>query len=673
MPGRAISRIVSLCALMSLAACSGDIAAQGEGSDPDGSGANGGNGIPGITTPRPFEPLPSHVYTSKVKNLLTGLPTTSGELDAVAANPAALQGLIDGWLQLPSAEQKLLKFFGNAFQQAQFIEDDLEDQGQIMGQGTSRTQILTAIREMFPRTALAIAKEGRSFAETVSGNRFQMTPALMVHLAYLDNRRRDDRGSTRDKLYQADTTASFSVVSGGAAIPIVDTLNPASPNYRKWQVATAFTAGCSTTRTFSGGNQYVNLINLILGRLDGEAGNTAACPAMNVASQLAPEDFTTWKWVTIRRPNAGEPTTRFYDLATIKNGNELVLDTQRVGFLSTVAFFANWRTNDSNLARVSTNQTLIVALGRSFDASNNVVPVSESGLDEEHANPTTECYGCHRTLDPMRQFFRKNYSLNYHEQSDPAQQSVTATFAVDGVSANGSTIADMARMLAEHPRYPVAWVQKLCYYANSAPCSEDDEELIRVASAFKSSGFNFKTLVRELFSSPLVTEAKRVKTFNDRDAVTSIARYDHLCGALALRLNYDVCNIDTKSKNLSLNMPSDGYSRGSEVPTLNSDTSLFFRAGTENLCRQAADRVVDNGGATGRYTSTTSGSRDLAMAAFVSDVMGLASADPRAAGLLQILKEHYAAVVAGGGTASNALKSTFVLACSSPTAVAVGL
>jgi hypothetical protein len=54
-------------------------------------------------------------------------------------------------------------------------------------------------------------------------------------------------------------------------------------------------------------------------------------------------------------------------------------------------------------------------------------------------------------------------------------------------------------------------------------------------------------------------------------------------------------------------------------------------------------------------------------------VMGLASSDPRAAAALQILKEHYTSVVAAGGSASNGLKSTFVLACSSPTAVSVGL
>ena len=58
------------------------------------------------------------------------------------------------------------------------------------------------------------------------------------------------------------------------------------------------------------------------------------------------------------------------------------------------------------------NQTMIVALGKSFDDSNNTVPVSEDLLDREHAAPGTPCYGCHRTLDPMRQFFRRERRLS---------------------------------------------------------------------------------------------------------------------------------------------------------------------------------------------------------------------------------------------------------------------
>ena len=53
--------------------------------------------------------------------------------------------------------------------------------------------------------------------------------------------------------------------------------------------------------------------------------------------------------------------------------------------------------------------------------------------------------------------------------------------------------------------------------------------------------------------------------------------------------------------------------------------------------------------------------------------MVLVDGDPRQAGATSILNEHYAAAVKTGATARDSLKSTFVLACSSPTAVSVGL
>ena len=53
--------------------------------------------------------------------------------------------------------------------------------------------------------------------------------------------------------------------------------------------------------------------------------------------------------------------------------------------------------------------------------------------------------------------------------------------------------------------------------------------------------------------------------------------------------------------------------------------------------------------------------------------MALVDGDARQSGAANILNEHYAAAVKTGATARDALKSTFVLACSSPTAVSVGL
>ena len=95
----------------------------------------------------------------------------------------------------------------------------------------------------------------------------------------------------------------------------------------------------------------------------------------------------------------------------------MVVTLPRAGFFTTPAFFANWQTNGSNQHRVTMNQTLIVALGKSFDGNGSTVPISENGLDEEHASDPA-CYACHRTLDPMRQFFRQSFTIQYGQQTD---------------------------------------------------------------------------------------------------------------------------------------------------------------------------------------------------------------------------------------------------------------
>jgi hypothetical protein len=53
--------------------------------------------------------------------------------------------------------------------------------------------------------------------------------------------------------------------------------------------------------------------------------------------------------------------------------------------------------------------------------------------------------------------------------------------------------------------------------------------------------------------------------------------------------------------------------------------------------------------------------------------MGLSSADDRAGAITTVLQGHYASAVAAGATPTQALGSTFTLACTSPLATAIGL
>jgi hypothetical protein len=658
-----------------------------------GKTADPGGGTP--DTPdipqTPWEPVAPVVYLAKVKNLLTGLPPSPAELAAVTADPSALKGMLDGWVASPEGQAKLRVFFMQAFQQTQITSTDLVDQigngDSLTGNSTAQANLVANIRESIARTALVWTASGRPFNELARTRKLQLTTALMSYLAFIDARGVTDRGSVNDRYYLSlpaaeRPDAGFTVQLG---VP-TGAIDPKNLETQVWGVAPATadagtfpscaTAPNSTTRALKPrGNFSRDLFNLLLGRVPDDPSftgtGTLPCRAFNTAPQFLDSDFTDWREVTMRAPGASEAPTAFWDLPTLRNSGEVVVTLPRTGFFTTPAFFANWPTNSSNQSRVSMNQTLIVALGKSFDGTGNTVPVSENGVDQEHASDPA-CYACHRTLDPMRQFFRQSFTIQYGQQTDAGVIAQNGEFAFDGVTGMGTGrgVLDLADLLATHPRFAAAWAQKLCTWADSAPCSEDDPEFLRVANAFRDSGHDFRVLAREMLSSPLVTGTAGTKTFTDRGYVVSIARADHLCAALGNRLGLaGACQVNGTARNLSATLPVDAYSRGAETPLLTSDTSLFYRSITENLCRALADQVVDVG-TTPRFSSK---SPAAAVDDMVRSVMALVDGDARQSGATTILNEHYAAALKTGATARDALKSTFVLACSSPTAVSVGL
>ena len=128
------------------------------------------------------------------------------------------------------------------------------------------------------------------------------------------------------------------------------------------------------------------------------------------------------------------------------------------------------------------------------------------GLDTAHAQEPG-CLACHRTLDPLRSIFSATYSWSYHNQVDATWKSQPGLFVFRGVTQPVSSVADLGAALAQHPLLPQAWVQKLCTYATSAACATDDPEFQRLVAAFQAPGLSWNTLVTELFSSPLVTNA----------------------------------------------------------------------------------------------------------------------------------------------------------------------
>ncbi len=239
--------------------------------------------------------------------------------------------------------------------------------------------------------------------------------------------------------------------------------------------------------------------------------------------------------VTLRAPDPGEATTRFFDIPGLRAATELVLGTPHPGFFSTPAFFANWPTNQSNQMRVTANQALIVATGTQVDGTEPyTLPLAaalDAGLDEEHAQPGTACFGCHQILDPTRAILSSAWTYSYYQQLDPARMAQKGLFAFESTPQTVSTVADFGGELAAHPAFPTAWVQKLCYYANSAPCLTTDPEFQRIVALFVSTRYAWDPLVAELFSSPLVTNATPTLDHGGRRGGLGVASRPPLRGA----------------------------------------------------------------------------------------------------------------------------------------------
>jgi hypothetical protein len=308
-------------------------------------------------------------------------------------------------------------------------------------------------------------------------------------------------------------------------------------------------------------------------------------------------------------------------------------------------------------------------------------------------------------LDPLRQFWATQYDFNDRNDflasgfggKSTRPTTTGGALAFGSVNASGASLTDLGNLLAQGTdvigtdnlnRFAIAFAQKLCFFGDSAACAEDDPEFRRVAKAFVDSKFNFKTLVHEMFSSPLITGLATTQTFAARNVVVSIARRDQLCASLSNRLGMpDLCalsvafpfssgfgtsttspiEVQRAAFRIAGSLPADTFSRGAESPVTPTTPTLFFRAASEMLCENVAAKVVDVTGS--RYASTDV---DGALADMVVTIMGHTATDPHHDPALQILHAHYTEALAGN-TATNALRSTFSLACQAPTSVAFGL
>ncbi|HEY3255652.1 MAG TPA: hypothetical protein VGJ91_16955, partial [Polyangiaceae bacterium] len=179
----------------------------GPGDPGGGSGSSdpayaGGPGNPTVNPSgdpvQPFQAVSVFAAVRKVKNLLTGLPATDAEIQAVqsATDPkAALGTLIDGWTSADQASNyaafhdKMVVFFRNSFQQTGFTPNEdfklqlLENGGFDFGPlgiyaDDAFPRLVQNIQDSFALTAWEIVAAGEPFTEVLTTQKFRMTTAL---------------------------------------------------------------------------------------------------------------------------------------------------------------------------------------------------------------------------------------------------------------------------------------------------------------------------------------------------------------------------------------------------------------------------------------------------------------------------------------------------------------
>ncbi len=665
------------------------------------STANGGTFTDGGTPPSTAGAVgfsgPASAVSAlrKVKNVLTGLAPTDAEL-AQAKDSAGLRALIDAWMMTPEFQDKMLFFFANTFQQTSLAVLDFEfqlrkrpgafDLSYAIFGDTAFPMLFKNMKESFARTAFAIVASGKPFTDVLTTNQFMMTTALKSLYMQIEA--------------PYDIHTMTFQYNHGTRPAIEDTLNSSSSNYMVFGYAPPTK---STGRTFSGtcagdstkvstypGNTY--LFQILLGSVPRDSSNNGAgttqlgCMEHAAKPYFTDTDLSDWQLVTI---SSGTPINP-WDLPKLRaSAGALPSKLPRVSFFSTPAFFAVWNTNDANQHRVTANQALLASLGMGFTSAgaNIPLPPTTTAVNGTHAVDGTICYACHKSLDPMRQFWGNFY--DYNDKGEGKKSSGAASFGFADVTQNGTSLSDFGKLIAQVTdqqvdgnvvnRFALEMTQKLCFFGNSSKCEETDPEMRRIALQFQTANYDFRVLVRELFSSPLVTAAASTATF-DADGVTiSITRRDQLCTALSNRLTKpDLCEIamptptdvTTAMNRLAGALPADAFSRGTEYPVTAPDPNLFYRAASELVCEAIASKVVD--ATTGSVFS--SANPTTAIEDLVSRVMALPPTDPKHAGAVQVLTTHFNnAKSSGGASATNAMRSTFSAACQSPSSLGLGI
>lgn len=593
---------------------------------------------------------PPWVYARRVKRLLAGAALTDDELLIVMDDPSQFESLVRDWMDTPAFEQKLSAWFQSTLQ---------VDHGESVLQGIRNSnagkplprELHEAVRASLVQTALAIVQERRPFTELVEGRTWRLNTATMATLSALEG----PIPALEELVFY---TAPFvrDGVRYDANTPLEEQIAGAAfhaPPGAETCGSDPLVFGSAADPRRINGETFVGLF-----------GGSGPQRCVTDITLFEPEDYVDWRDVTLVEATLDE-VIPFWDLPTLREAEELPLFTPRTGFFSHPSFLASWPTNEDNSFRVTTNQVLIVALGLQFDSDDVTIPLGDEGLAAEHAGPQTVCYGCHKNLDPMRNYFQNSFAQPFYAAPVPDEHSMErATFSFaghqGGTSSTGESLRDLGRHLAEHPRFASAWVQKLCTWANSAKCDEEDPAFQAVVDRFEASGMDFWEMAVTLFSSRLVTlSACGTSPFPDG----SLSRQEHLCVALSERLDIDdVCNLPRNAATtLARTIPAVDWSRGSQTPELISEPSLLSTASLHAFCKTVGRTAVS------QTPQLQTSDMEASTSFLVTDLMGLPASDPRHDEVLAVMNDHLAQIREVDGVSdATRLQSLFTLACTSP-------
>lgn len=615
--------------------------------------------VPPSTSELQKAKVPVASYVRKAKSLLTGAVVTEAELSAVKENPDAFADLIREWQKTPGYTQKTRWFLEENLQLHRNIEGG-NYVGQIRGTNKANPPTKFVNPKMFQngqesaiKTVMdLIVKPNKPFNNVATQTEWMLTPAMMAQLLVFD--------------YPNDPAKlDFKIGSNLSAAEKNYTLTQRI-NTRRFYFP--LPSGKDGFRQQNGSTTTLvtkKELGFVWGALNQFSNETSS----DAHRLIKPSDYTTWKRVKIRKATRNNQPLRFWDMPAIRNADTLYLNAERVGLFSHPNFLERWETNEDNQFRLTINQTLIAMLNKSFAPDDVSITINEEVLSAEHAAPGTDCYGCHRLVDPMRNYFRNNFD-DTHGKPRATIDNQPASFSFGGEVEEGSSLMDLGRVIANHPDFAPAWVQKLCFWSNSQNCVESDPEFKRVATSFKDSDFNFNELMVTFYSSDLIKMDIEERSERAKPAFGSISRYQHVCQLLERRFSdlagsrVNPCNESAGGvSTLSETIPADEWTRGALAPATPTLPNMFSTTTMENMCRNIALNHY------GSKTFPVS-----AIGAFLDDyllpsILGVPRGDAIRAGVRKVLVDHYRAVKNANGvntSEKDALVSVFTLGCSSP-------